>query len=53
MSSGEFWSIGVLATERITMRAYEEYPTMIIMVQSSAVFMVRADMRILALSFDA
>jgi hypothetical protein len=45
MSSGEFWSIGVLAVERMTISAYEEYPMTIIMVQSSEVFSVRADTR--------
>ena len=34
MSSGEFWSIGVLVVERITIKAYEEYPTIIIMMHS-------------------
>ena len=42
MSSGEFWSIGVLAVERITIIAYEEYPTIIIMMHSKEVFKVRA-----------
>ena len=45
MSSGEFWSIGVLAVERMTMSAYEEYPITISRVQSNAVFSVRADTR--------
>ena len=35
MSSGEFWSIGVLAVERITISAYDEYPMTIIMVHNS------------------
>ena len=52
MSSGEFWSIGVLAVERITISAYDEYPMTIIMVHNSDVFSVRADTRYFSLIFS-